>query len=112
MNADPAHDQHGAFAVELIHLDGNAVLQLRGDLDMDSAERLREAVRQVQAQGIRELVFDLSTLTFIDSSGLREFVIARKRQQEISGDLVLRSPTKQTLRVLEIVGMDQIITIT
>ncbi len=96
MNADPRPDLAGAFAVELVHLNGKAVLQLHGDLDMNSGERLREAARQFHAQGIRELALDLSTLDFIDSSGLRELVLAHKRQQEVGGDLILRSPTKQT----------------
>ena len=56
-------------------------------------------------------MLDLSTLDFIDSCGLREFVVARKRQQEIGGDVILRSPSEQTLRILEIVGLTQIFAI-
>ena len=45
------------------------------------------------------------------ASGLSEIVVARKRQQEIGGHVILRSPTEQTLRILEIVGLTQIFTI-
>ena len=37
--------------------------------------------------------------------------LVRKRQQEIGGDVTLRSPSEHTLRILEIVGLTQIFTI-
>ena len=108
MTTRPIFDDSGNFWVDVVRTGGHAVLQLHGDLDMGTVEVFAEAVRGVQAQGIQELVLDLSTLF---SSGLREFVVARKRQQEVGGDVILRSPTEQTLRILEIVGLTQIFTI-
>ncbi len=46
----------------------------------------------------------------IDSSGLREFAVALKRQREIGGDLVLRAPTMQVRRVLDTVGLSEMLT--
>ena len=57
------------------------------------------------------LVVDLSGLTFIDSTGLHELVVALKRQRARGGEIVLRAPSAQTMRVLEIVGLDQLFTI-
>ena len=108
--ATRAHDE--ALRIEVAYLEGSAVLQLHGELDLATADQFDAAARQVHARGIRDLVVDLSKLDFIDSTGLCQFIAARKRQQEIGGDLILRSPRKATSRVLEIVGMDQIVTIT
>lgn len=106
MSAEASPEQEG-FSVEIVHMDGNAVLRLHGDLELATVLRLRVAVAAVHARGIRELVLDLSALDFIDARGLRELVVARQRQQEIGGDVILHSPRPQTLRVLEDKGLER-----
>ena len=100
----------GNLEVESLLIEGEAVLRLSGGLDMDSASLFAEAARLVLTHEIPILVLDLSGLNFIDSSGLREFVVAFKRQREIGGDLVLRAPTEQVRRVLDIVGLSEMLT--
>lgn len=80
-------------------VDGQAVLRLSGDLDMDSAELFAEAARRVHAERIPSLVLDLSALDFVDSSGLSQFVLALKRQREIGGEVVLQAPTSSVRRL-------------
>ena len=102
----------GNFGIDSLMVDGQAVLRLSGDLDMDSAEVFAEAARRVHAEGIPCLVLDLSALDFVDSSGLSQFVLALKRQREIGGEVVLQAPTDPVKRVLEIAGMNEIFSIT
>ena len=97
--------------IESVIVDGQATLRLRGELDVSSAEIFADAARLLHAQGTATIVLDLSALEFIDSSGLRQFVMALKRQRAIGGDVVLRAPTDRTRRVLEILGLDTIFTI-
>ena len=78
---------------------------------MDAAGRLGEATELVHAERVPVLLLDLSDLEFIDSSGLRELVVASRRQQELGGRVVLHAPSDPIRRVLEIVGLDQILTI-
>jgi len=92
--------------------DGEIVVHLVGELDCDSAPRLRQALDDLRGQATCTLVFDLSGLEFIDSSGLHELVVALKRQREAGGELLLRSPRPQTLRVLEIVGLTTVFAVT
>jgi anti-anti-sigma factor len=42
-----------------------------GELDMHTADRLREAMQEQFAMGFRHVVADLRELEFIDSSGIR-----------------------------------------
>ena len=102
----------GNFNVETMMVRGEAVLRLSGELDLHSAEAFGEAARLVHAQGIPNLILDLSALEFIDSSGLNQFVVCLKRQREMGGDVVLRAPSDQTRRVLDIVGLSEIFTVT
>ncbi|MDQ3978396.1 MAG: STAS domain-containing protein, partial [Actinomycetota bacterium] len=100
------------FDVESIVLDGQAIVLLKGELDMSTSERFGEVVRLLHSNGTTRLVIDLSELDFVDFSGLREIVVAQRRQREIGGDVVLHAPKAHVRRVLEIVGLDRILTIT
>lgn len=105
-------DEPGAFHVETVELDGHAELRLVGELDMDTASRLEAALTPVYERGVAILVLDLSELEFIDSTGLNQLVMALKRQRERDGQVVLHAPTDQTLKVLELVGLTKLFTIT
>jgi anti-anti-sigma factor len=52
-------------------------------------------------------VFDLSALTFMDSTGVRLFVTIR-RELSAEARLVLRSPQPQVLKALELVGAKEL----
>lgn len=73
-------------------VDGQAVLRLSGDLDMDSAELFAEAARRVHAERIPSLVLDLSALDFVDSSGLSQFVLPSSGSGRSGARLCSRHP--------------------
>jgi anti-sigma B factor antagonist len=77
-------------------------LVLRGELDLSTAERLTTCVAPFAAtEG--DLVLDLSGLTFVDSTGIREIV--RTASCLRGGSLVLVSPSPHVQRVLELTGI-------
>jgi len=79
-------------------------LLLSGELDASSAPQVDEAVDALIAEGAAELVIDLGEVTFIDSSGLRSLIRARKSMG--NADVVrLRNPQVGTVRLLEITGL-------
>ncbi len=89
----------------------DATVHLVGELDVSSADVLRQALCRLYHDGASSLVLDLSELAFVDSTGLSEFVIALKHCRGRGGDVVLRSPTPSATRVLNISGLDQVFTI-
>ena len=107
-----AADDLGGFHVETVERDGHAELRLVGELDMDAADRLAQALRPVFDHGVPKIVLNLSELRFIDSSGLRQLFLALRHQRSHGGDVVLHAPSAATLRVLDIVGMTTLFTIT
>ena len=100
------------FQVVSSGVDGQVVLQLAGELDCDTVPVLRQALDQLCSRTVPTLVLDLAELQFIDSSGLHELVRALRRQREVGGEVVLRQPSAQTMRVLEIVGLAPLFRIT
>jgi len=86
-----------------------AVLAVVGEVDLYTAPRLGEALAGVIDAGVRQVVLDLSRLSFIDSSGLHAIAAARQRLGAEGGSLVLRSVRPETMRVLDICGLSSIV---
>ncbi len=79
------------------------IIELIGELDLDGAPRLEEALRQAEAGDATSIVVDLGGLEFIDSTGLRLLVMAAERSDDGRFSL-LRGP-KQVHRVFEITDL-------
>lgn len=86
------------------------VLVLSGELDPATAPRLQDSVDEaLKDPTVSRLVLDLADLAFVDSSGLRVFVSARESLRERNGELVLRSPSANTERLLSITGLTEVV---
>jgi len=83
---------------------GQAVVTLRGELDVTDAASLAAALMAVVT---REpvIVADLAGLEFIDSSGAAALVLARREARRAGGDLLLAAPQDQVLRFLTVSGL-------
>ena len=79
------------------------IIELSGELDLDGAPRLEEALRDAEAGDATSIVVDLGGLEFIDSTGLRLLVMAAERSPDGRFSL-LRGP-KQVHRVFEITDL-------
>lgn len=78
------------------------VLWLTGEFDVAGIDEFQAAVDSaLNAQ--RELVLDLSELTFLDSTGIRAFLVVTN---SVEGGVVLRKPTPSVRRVLDLVGIE------
>ncbi|MGH2672342.1 MAG: STAS domain-containing protein [Actinomycetota bacterium] len=85
-----------------VRADPEGVLWLEGEFDLAAIDAFQAAVDAVlDAQ--RELVLDLSKLTFLDSTGIRAFLVVAGL---VGGGLILRRPTQAVRRVLDLVGID------
>lgn len=87
------------------------VLRVRGELDRLTADSLDLAVREVAAQAPPALVLDVRGLEFIDSAGLRSLSRAHSLLHSSGRSFVLRAPSPTILRLLELVGLREILTI-
>jgi anti-anti-sigma factor len=76
-------------------------LDVRGEVDLDTSERLAAAVVEVPGR----VVLSLEGVTFIDSSGLRGLIQAQRSIRDRGDDLVLRRPAPVVRRLLEITGL-------
>jgi anti-sigma B factor antagonist len=92
-------------------LDGGAWLfVVHGEVDLASADRVRDALMAVASDGAEALVVDLSGCTFLDSSGLRALLEARRALAAPDGapGLVIAAPGDQPRRLLEMTRMETV----
>ena len=85
--------------------------RLVGELDLVTVPAFEQRVEGLRAEGARHLTLDLADLSFIDSTGLSALVATLKRYRADGGNVILRSPTRATTKVLEISGLLQVFTI-
>ncbi|MCZ4096728.1 STAS domain-containing protein [Streptomyces sp. SID13666] len=85
-----------------------SVLAVAGDLDHDSAGRFRGAVALIALQPGQLLTVDFGGLTFCDSSGITALIAARNQVHEQGADIVLTEVPAVTVRILRLLGLDQI----
>jgi len=92
----------GGFGIDVIHLDGDAVLLVTGEVDASTSPRLHDACLQLASVTDR-LVLDLSGVTFMDSSALH--VLIQVRGREDTTKVVIRTASRQVLRLLQITDL-------
>ncbi|MEV0157250.1 STAS domain-containing protein [Micromonospora sp. NPDC050686] len=87
------------------HDGGTARLHLAGELDMSSAPELNAAIDRLAAEGARQLLIDLSELTFCDSTGIAAFVRGDNLAAADGGWLRVTGATGRVHRVLQVTGL-------
>ncbi len=98
------------FAVDIEEHGRSHVVVVRGELDIETAPELREALLGVISEGCHILV-DLEGVDFIDSAGMGILVGGLKRARLQRGELELVCTSRTILRPFELAGLDQVFTI-
>lgn len=98
------------LTIESVAASDSSTLALSGEIDPQTTDQLDAAIDGALGTSAH-LVLDLAGVTFIDSAGLRSLIRAHRLTSESSGSLVLRAPRPSTLRVLEITGLTDELTI-
>ncbi len=88
-----------ALKIERARSERKATISLAGELDFHTSGELRTALEKVFAvPGLEVLVFDLTGLNLIDSSGLGMLLFASKEMEKRHGRVLLK--TNQLVREL------------
>jgi anti-anti-sigma factor len=87
------------------------VVVLSGEADLASAGELSDLLTAQLAGGVQRLMVDLSGLRFADSASVRALVLAGRTLRERGGELVLARPQRAVARVLELMGVDQLLVV-
>ena len=83
------------------------LIELRGELDLSTTEKVERELTRVEAQAPSVLVLDLSGLNFLDSTGLRLVVGADQRARAADRRLVVVKGPAAVHRVFSITKLDE-----
>ncbi|GAA4811184.1 hypothetical protein GCM10023220_47620 [Streptomyces ziwulingensis] len=89
---------------------GVGVVIACGEIDHDTVARLHDALLPDGTAEFERVVLDLSQVTFMDSSGINTLIGAHRSREAARGWLRLVNPTEPVLRVIELVGLDLLLT--
>jgi anti-sigma B factor antagonist len=88
----------------------SALVSIRGDLDVQVAERVADALSKVESTEPDQLVIDLSGLSFMDSTGMGVIAAAHARAVDAGRRFVVVSPPAGVKQAFEVSGLDQVVT--
>jgi anti-sigma B factor antagonist len=96
------------FSVTMRAIDELSVVDVAGEVDVFSAPELAEQLTQLFDAGRQTVVVDLTSVTFLDSTGLGTLVAARNRAEEAGGRLPIIGNAERVLKLFRITGLDEV----
>lgn len=89
---------------------GKCVVELAGEIDLDRAPQVRGVLLDSIRRG-RDVLVDLSGVSYIDSSGIASLVEALQSAGKSGNALGLVAISPMALRVFELARLDKVFTI-
>jgi anti-sigma B factor antagonist len=93
------------LAVERTSRDGVDLLFVEGEIDVASAPRLIAALNEAVAEAARSVIIDLTSVGFMDSTGLALLINAHRRLAVRRKGFAVVCPAGPLRRVFEITDM-------
>ena len=103
----PSEIRDGTLAVRTSHEDSVWTLSLSGELDLANTETLAGELEKAECDGAGLIVLDMTSLEFIDSTGIALLVSTHRR---LNGDTecfqLVGSEGTAVRRVMELTGLN------
>ena len=80
---------------------------ISGEIDIATSRAMRDAL--ATRPGPAHLEVDMSTVTFMDASGIGVLLAARQRAVDGGGSLTVRAPSGAVRRLTGVLGLDELL---
>jgi anti-sigma B factor antagonist len=84
------------------------VISLTGEIDLYTAPEFKQQLLEVIGQGGKEVIVDLTSTTFIDSTTLGVLVGGLRRLRAHDGHLSIVCSDPNIVKIFEITGLDRV----
>ncbi len=74
------------------------------------APSLKSEMIVLNAEGVRNIIFDMNHIRFVDSSGLSSILIANRLCKNAGGSLILCNVSDNVMKLIKISQLDSILT--
>lgn len=89
---------------------GVLIVSVSGDIDHHTAETIKRMTeRELYVTGSKNLIFDMSEVSFMDSSGIGMLIGRYKTVMALGGRTAVAAPSKEADRLMEMSGIYRII---
>jgi anti-anti-sigma factor len=88
----------------VVNENGERVISLDGELDISNVDAVEGQLRPLLHDGAVP-IFDLSALTFMDSSGIAMLLRAAER----TGSITIRKPSRVVQQIIDSAGLGEIL---
>ena len=91
-------------------VDNALVIKIQGEIDSQSATHLRRKIDiEYDCANVRDMVFDLKDVNFMDSSGIGLIIGRYKRVSALGGVIKIKGANKTVRRIIELSGLGRIV---
>lgn len=87
------------------------IVVIDNHLDTAAAPDFEQKLTQLVDEGARRLIVDCGALEYVNSAGLKVFLLAAKRLDTLGGKLVLSALGPSVLTIFQTIGFDKIMKI-
>lgn len=103
-------EERGAMelGIDVRTVDSHAVVDVKGEIDVYTAPKLREKLIELVSDGSYDVVVNLEGVDFLDSTGLGVLVGALKRVKAHDGSLALVCTQDKILKIFKITGLTKV----
>jgi anti-sigma B factor antagonist len=95
------------FHVSSYPREGHAVVDVQGDIDLQSAPLLRQALLDCAEQGDQRVILNLAEVAFLDSTGLSAIIAGLRAMESRQGSLMLAGIAPQVQRLLDLTHLSE-----
>jgi anti-sigma B factor antagonist len=99
-----------SFSVRSVTVDAESVVRVAGEVDIDTAPRLRTALDDALRSGA-PVVLDLTEVTFMDSSGFGVLAAAQRQAGVLGTTLRVRGVPARIRDLMALLGLDTVLTL-
>ena len=86
---------------------GVPTIKLSGEIDMSNVDSLRRLIEPVVARAPERVIFDLASLTFMDSSGIALLLQVSAK----TGTVRVREPSALVRRMIDATGLSDVLVV-
>ncbi|MBW3544684.1 MAG: STAS domain-containing protein [Bacteroidetes bacterium] len=80
-------------------------------LDTTLAPKLKSELITLHAEGVKNIVLDISEVKYIDSSGLSSLLVGNRILTEDGGIFIIAAPTEHVQKLIKISQLDNVLNI-
>ena len=102
---------HVDLTLSTREVDGTTIVAVGGEIDVYTAPKLRDKITQLVAEGVYNLVIDMESVEFLDSTGLGVLVGGLKKVRAHDGSLELICTQDRLLKIFRITGLAKVFVI-